>query len=209
MAFHDYKVAMLREFCRDTRITPRTKGGVVIEIPCTGGHFVSEEFDMRMPPDKARKHLISKGWQIAARRATCPQHMHKDKPMSEPKVEQPERSDAAKRARRMIYMALEDYYDESQKRYKAGWSDQRIADETGASVQFVASIREDDFGPSGEPPEIAEFRERLAKFEEDAQRIIAADALATKRIADNLDNLKNDLAGLKVELARLVRLNGW
>ena len=57
----------------------------------------------------------------------------------------------------MVYMALEDYYDEAKKAYKPGYSDKKISEETGASEAIVAQIRQQDFGPLGPPSEFAEI----------------------------------------------------
>ena len=36
-------------------------------------------------------------------------------------------TDSAKRAQRMVYLLLEEQYDEGQKRYRAGWSDNKVS----------------------------------------------------------------------------------
>lgn len=46
-----------------------------------------------------------------------------------------------------LYVTLVDVYDPVAKNYKAGWSDERVAKETGFAVEFVAKRREADLGP--------------------------------------------------------------
>lgn len=58
-----------------------------------------------------------------------------------------ERSPAAVSKLPELYMILGDAYDPMRKNYKEGWSDERIAKETGLSPDFVAKRREVDFGP--------------------------------------------------------------
>lgn len=69
-----------------------------------------------------------------------------------PAKQQP--TEAAKKAKRLVYQALEDYYDDVHKQYRAGHSDETVAKETGAAVEFVRSIRDADFGPAGPPSEL-------------------------------------------------------
>jgi len=89
-------------------------------------------------------------------------------------------SEAAKRAKRMAYMALIDYYDDAAKRYKPGHSDASIAAEVGCAEVVVAKIREDDFGPLGTPTEITQLiaelgqaRAQVARLREEGAGLIA------------------------------------
>ena len=76
--------------------------------------------------------------------------------------EKPTMSDAAKKVKRMIYMALEDYFDDTKGRYKDGKSDAVIAKELGTSEKFVRTIREADYGALKEPDELAEIRAQIS-----------------------------------------------
>lgn len=124
---------------------------------------------------------------------------------TQPEQEKPVPSDAAKRAKRLVYMALEDYYDDARKAYKAGHSDASIAKEIGVAEAFVAKIREEDFGPIAEPAEITALRNQIAKLREDGVAAFAAAEEALSR-ADRLQRAVNDAVG---ELSALCRRNGW
>jgi hypothetical protein len=80
-----------------------------------------------------------------------------------------QQSAPARRLFRELMGWLEESYDEASKRYKKGFSDQSIAEETGAAVAFVAKTREDYFGPLGTPPEIETLRASLATLTRDIQ----------------------------------------
>lgn len=62
-----------------------------------------------------------------------------------------------------FYLLMEDAYDKAARRYKSGWSDERIATETGLALGHVARRRAEDYGPNPppEPDHIAEIT-RLA-----------------------------------------------
>jgi hypothetical protein len=116
------------------------------------------------PPEIIKKHFVVRGWELR-RKPRCPECVKKkEKKMSKapnltpvPSSEIVAPSEAARRARRMVYMALEDYYDEAKKAYKPGYSDKKISEETGASETIVSQIRQQDFGPLGPPSEFAEI----------------------------------------------------
>ena len=59
----------------------------------------------------------------------------------------PARSQIAMAKLPEMYLMLGEAYVPATKSYKPAWSDERIAKETGLSVEFVAKRRESDFGP--------------------------------------------------------------
>lgn len=132
-------------------------GGMCASVIC---HQCGTSDEWRLsripPPDILKKHFIIRGWQLR-KKPVCPacQAQKKERPAMPAVSPQPAASDAMKKARRLIYMALEDYYDEAARRYREGHSDESIAKETGASLAVVRSIREADFGPLGPPSEFA------------------------------------------------------
>lgn len=134
-------------------------------------------------------------------------------PAPEPEPAKAEPSDAAKRARRLIYMALEDYYDDTAKRYRAGHSDASIAEEVGVAVSVVASIRESDFGPLGVPEEIADLQRAIFQtqdFINDEVRKLGAEM---RRVEERLTRIMTDAKerqeGLASKLEALRQRNGW
>lgn len=133
------------------------------------------------------KKIAARGWRTG-RRLTCPTctAKPKEKPVSKltvvPTPDAPEPSGAAKRVKRLIYMALEDYYDDDAKRYRDGHSDASIATEVGASEKYVATIRETDFGPLAEPSEVAEVRTALAGAIKDMAALQSAIGALTQKL---------------------------
>ncbi|MBA4306450.1 MAG: hypothetical protein C0429_06895 [Sphingopyxis sp.] len=73
----------------------------------------------------------------------------------------------------MVYLLLEEQYDETTNRYRPGWDDKRLAQESGASVNIVVQVREESFGPLGEPAEIADFKQDFAKVKADLEAMKA------------------------------------
>lgn len=104
-------------------------------------------------------------------------------------------TEAAKRAKRMVYLMLEENYDDVQKRYRAGWNDSKISTETGAHINLVLSVREESFGPLGEPQEFSDLRAMLDAQKQDAEAKIA--------------DIKRGLQALETRFNAVCMKNGW
>ncbi len=219
MTFETYKHQMQIALPRGSDVRNRAGAtGVIVTVPCQHGHVVETSFDTRFPPDKIARQLRNMGWVLGNNRATCPEHGKKEKPVTEPKtlaeqlepaVSTAQRSDAAKRAKRMIYMALEDYYDDAKHCYKQGQSDAKIADDHGVSVEFVRKIREEDFGPLAEPAEITEFRQSVRKLDQRLDTLTREEANVREGFDAAVASLRSDIADINSDLMRLTRKNGW
>ncbi|MEW6256909.1 MAG: hypothetical protein AB1592_13220 [Pseudomonadota bacterium] len=104
-----------------------------------------------------------RGWRVSqSGRHVCPtciasetearraKHSKEPAPMPAPEKvisAPPLPSPAASSAIVTAYLLLEDHYDKAAKAYRAGWSDERVAKESGLAVEAVAKRREADFGP--------------------------------------------------------------
>lgn len=176
--------------------------GQTLHIPCAKGrHIVDVPVKPGSNPDAIAKMMLHKGWTIG-RKMACPEHRRKSErpqatgpqPMEETKP-RPTPSDAAKKAHRMLMMALEDYYDDATKQYKDGYSDTRLAAEIGCSEQHVRETREQYFGPLAVPNDVAEFRSALDKLRAEAGQMTASIAKSLQSMEQRLD--------------RLCKRNGW
>ena len=172
-----------------------TRVGQTLHIPCVkGSHIADVTISPGMSPNGVAKAMLAKGWTIGSR-LICPDC--KPSKVKPEKTEMPELvapktlapcapppSDAAKKAQRMVYMALEDYYDEPKKRYKTGYDDAKVAADTGAAIAFVTKTRDEFYGPLGEPSELLEVRQEFSDIRREmkgydeafSQRIAAAES---------------------------------
>lgn len=66
-----------------------------------------------------------------------------------------------------ITRLLDEVYPAETRRWKAGWSDQRVAEETGASPAFVQRYRLRAYGAEAVDPAIAALRQQAAALESD------------------------------------------
>lgn len=96
----------------------------------------------------------------------------------------PKLLDDLKRNKRLVILALEDYYDEAAHAYRPGKNDKVVADELNLSPGFVVNVREEFYGKLVEPDEIGELR---------------SDIVAARKIIDDLDG----------KLTGLCNRNGW
>jgi hypothetical protein len=62
---------------------------------------------------------------------------------------------------RRVIVALEEHFDDQRKLYREGWSDERVAKEAQASLEFVIKYRRDGYGELAEDPEYAKLRDDI------------------------------------------------
>lgn len=117
------------------------------------------------------------------------------KPMPEAAQKPVVPTDAAKKAKRMVFLLLEEQYDESKKCYRPGWDDKKIATESGAHVKVVEDTRVEFFGPLGEPAELTALRNEFAAHRQDAEAKIRA--------------INESIASMQSRFTRLCVKNGW
>lgn len=105
----------------------------------------------------------------------------------------------ARKRQRIAFSLLEDHYDDTNCKYDEGWSDQKIATETGLSVDYVAQTREEAFGPIVDPA-IAEAEAKLVAIEQKLQKFRAdIHAEYTQRLVE----VDRDIAEVRGELAAI------
>lgn len=139
-------------------------GRFVAAITCDGCGARDEWSALNMPrPDVVRKKIEARDWSLR-KGATCPDCLakSKEKTLTVVKIADAKPSDNAKVAERLLIRVMEDEaYDETARRYKPGFSDARMAADTGLSEKHVAAVRERLFGPAGEPDEVTELRRAI------------------------------------------------
>jgi hypothetical protein len=106
---------------------------------------------------------------------------------------------SVRKRQRMVFSLLEEHFDDDGYRFDDGWSDDRIAEETGLSVDYVVDTREEAFGPLVDPV-LTGLEGQLREIE--AQIVQARDEMHaefTKRLKD----LDNKLSSVRGEIAAL------
>lgn len=123
--------------------------------------------DARPPPETIAKTFEREGWSVDRRNAnrcfcpdchpsrkgtlsvTMPATLTTPAPMPSPKL------------LRQVFAMLEDRFNPETGAFQDGWSDARIACETGASPIFVTKTREDAFGVLRADPDVAALRRSI------------------------------------------------
>ena len=113
--------------------------------------------------------------------------------------------------KRIINLKLHEVYINETIGYDADWTDHRVAESLGIPRAWVSQVREELFGPAGEPPEIKALEADLATVTASVERIkeaakinaaevaalLAAADKELKRISDRLDKLRYEITGRK------------
>lgn len=176
--------------------------GQTLHIPCSRGHLVDFTIAAGLNPEGVAKRMLAKGW-IIGRKLICPDCRKKKKGEKMPAATAqvvdvkptPTPSPAAGRARRLVYMALEDYYDETTKLYRPGHSDASIAKECGIAENVVKTIREESFGPLAEPTEITAFRAEIEQVRKEVDAMVNA--------------ARHHIQALENRLGAIAKKGGW
>lgn len=92
-------------------------------------------------------------------------------------------------AQAKVFKLLVAQFDEEAGRYRNGYTDDRVAKETGCALVFVQQCRKECFGELKEDPAIAELRNDIGALE--------------GMIAETTAQLQQELAQLKAKLARV------
>lgn len=100
-----------------------------------------------------------------------------------------------RKLKRDILSWLEECYDEKNARYKDGFSDETVAKETGAAPKFVAQLREEFYGPMGEPEELARLRTEFAEF--------------NRKHDAHMTEYQKGMGAFQARLERIAVKNGW
>lgn len=185
-------------------IVRSTQAGFVIDLQCCEGHTVTENIGaQKMPPEAVNRRLCNKGWKTG-KRLSCPEHAHqrKEKPVQEPTKD-------AKKVHRAVMEALMIAYDEDKKAYSSGYTDQKIADETGAAVEYVRKTRDDYFGPLAEPGELAAIRKELSELFKEAGDFATSVVQMHNEKQREMDSLTTAIKGLETRLNTIAVRNGW
>lgn len=127
-----------------------------------------------LSPARVVPKIIRLGWQ-ADGRLTCPACLALKHHRTEGKVipmkpmqivptlkgQETSSADAAKKNKRLVIAALEDYFDETARRYRDSKTDKAVADELNVAEEFVIKVREELFAELAEPEEIVAFRSQI------------------------------------------------
>lgn len=161
-------------------------------IPC--GYEKSRGHDYAPNVGQVNAKMMGKGWAVIKGDHHCPSCEAKRKAAAAAKKEAtvqdtnvaPIRQPDGKQ-KRLIVMALEDAYDDAAKRYKGKATDRSVAEDIGGGIMpgWVASIREELFGPAGNE-EAETIRAEIAKAKDETRRLIETFAAEQNKKLDAL-----------------------
>src|SRR5262249_15623047 len=82
--------------------------------------------------------------------------------------------------------------------YSNGYSDKRVADETGISIEYVRKFREDNFGAFKMSPEFTGLRNEIAELKQ-----------AIRQCQGTLATLQSQATALDAKADAIVKANGF
>ncbi|OWQ98007.1 hypothetical protein [Sphingopyxis witflariensis] len=115
---------------------------------------------VNMPPEAIDKKFKQSGWRLDPH--VCPDCIRKP---SKGNIMASEPSTAAVKSQAKMFTLLSQHFDAETGHYAKGWSDKKVADESGASPAMVSAVRAEAFGELKEPSEISALRSDISTLE--------------------------------------------
>lgn len=183
---------------------------------CGADEWKSAAHGVRVDEHTMANVFRTKGWRVEQRkdRHLCPSCVAKDQEQARARRAEKEAAMAEQKSERSpaaavklgeLYMMLSDAYEPARKVYKPGWSDDRIAKETGLAIEFVRARREQDFGPLA-PPDMTE--EEMASLVSGASKTLGQIKQDSERshayISERIALLEASIAAMATGAAKLV-----
>lgn len=150
-----------------------------------------------LPPDVIDTLFRRHGWNVnSGNRHLCPDCIRvaahqKSEKAKEGATMATNVTPAAMKAQGQMFQLLTLHFDTEKGQYAKGWSDKKIAADTGLAIDHVAAFRSECFGALRDAPEVVALR---ADFD-------AAEALAN----ENHKNLIGQISAFRAELDRIAR----
>lgn len=113
----------------------------------------------------------------------------KEKPMTNAIAEAPRA--ASREEKRIILAKLDDVYDTNRQRYSQSWTDHKVATDLGVPRAWVSDLRDQLYGPEGNPEITSMLAEAKAYLEE------------AKPIFQKINDIKAQLGSLIAEAQKL------
>ena len=132
-------------------------------LRCSGCPQVGErKLRQLMPPEQIDQKFAQAGWSLNPPLCVgCRAAQSKEKLTVASKP-----TPAAMKAQAQMFTLLSQHFDPDAGRFTGGWSDQRIAKESGLAVEMVAEFRRAGFGEIKEAPELSALRQDIGALEE-------------------------------------------
>lgn len=151
------------------------KGRSLNSRPGVGGPTVSAQlecsdcgkcgqlnFRQHAPPEYIDKKFVQAGWRLDPH--LCPDCIRKNKAEKENSMAS-NPSPSAIKAQAKMFNLLSLHFNPEEGHFAKGWSDKKVADETGVAADLVSSFRTEAFGALKEPAEIAALRSDISALE--------------------------------------------
>lgn len=105
--------------------------------------------------------------------------------------------------RRIVFAKLNDVYLGEHEGYSAGWTDAKVADDLGVPRAWIATIREENFGPVRENEASVALRAELKRLQEAHDSIIRTSLEIENDVSKRMVRLRADGDRVKGEMQAL------
>lgn len=114
-----------------------------------------------------------------------------------PPVEKVEKKAMDRTDKRLIFSKLNEVYRDEKTGYTQGWDDKKVAEDLGVPVEWVAAVRNEDFGPAVDAAAlVGDIRGRLAKLR---RRFDGLDE-SLSSLSDRFDAMEKDMKAMEADV---------
>jgi hypothetical protein len=89
---------------------------------------------------------------------------------------------------------IEEHFDREKRLYHLGWSDERVAKETSAALDFVLKVRKEGFGELAEDPEMTRLRLDIKALEDHVTEVMVKLSGSVDEIKTRFDRMSHHKA---------------
>lgn len=172
----------------------------IVCAKCEGKALMVQHKGVHLPPEAGNRYFSSKGWKIGSTKKgdLCPACQKSQKPKLEiVKTMQPATAEKPREMtrdeRRIIFQKIDEHYVSEERGYQPPWTDGGVARDLGVPQAWVASVREEMFGPAGSNHDIDEFMRVAEPVLKDGRDLVnAAKSLLAdaNKIVDRIEDLE-------------------
>lgn len=191
------KTAKQRRRAAEAAPLPMVEVPEAVSAPPLKGRRLGQRKMMEVTRER-RSEIVRKGNRTKAERraASAAPNIKEDAPVADQEQAAPAAaSDEARAAKRAVMQWLDEAFNVEKGTYRAGISDASIAKETGVAEAKVKALREEFYGPLGEPEELRVMRDDLA--------------LVKKNIVAALAGYDETIARIERRFEAACAKNGW
>lgn len=167
---------------------------VVWRLVCSGCQAVVDKgWGPQTSPELMVRNMRKQGWRVGGGASPLCPECRSSKPeesqMSKDAATSPPQVGPNPKIARKIFGLLDESFDEATGRYRAGYSDERIAKEADTAIELVVRLRRGAYGELAEDPRVTDLRDEIELLRLEVEEAGAGFKTRLEQLDRRLDGL--------------------